>query len=182
MNIFDIIIVAVISFCLIRGAFRGIIREASSIVGVLAAFYGAFTYYPVLALSFEKWISTEGYRNILSFFILFCLVIVIVNIVASLIRYLLKIVFLGWVDMLCGMIFGAVKGVIIISVLFIIATTFLPKGNSLIADSFLAPHVAAASEILIIFVPKDIKKELEIKVRGIKKIWEKQKKAIHHKV
>ena len=48
MNPFDMVIVVILSFCLIRGFFRGLIKELASIVGVLGGFYAAYTYYPIL--------------------------------------------------------------------------------------------------------------------------------------
>ncbi|MEA2061795.1 MAG: CvpA family protein [Thermodesulfobacteriota bacterium] len=182
MNIFDVFIIAVIAFCLIRGFFRGFIKEASSIVAVLSAFYGAFTYYPVLAVKFETLIATPLYQNILSFFIIFCVVVVVVNLAAALIRYLLRIVFLGWVDRCCGIIFGALKGIIIVSILFVLMTSFLPGKNKFLAESALAPHIAVTSEILSVFLADDIKKEIQIKFKGINEIWKKHAETVRDRV
>jgi len=57
MNIFDIVIIITIAFCLIRGLFKGLIGEISGIIGVVAGFYGAYTYYPILAPYAEPWIG-----------------------------------------------------------------------------------------------------------------------------
>ncbi|MBW1983457.1 MAG: CvpA family protein, partial [Deltaproteobacteria bacterium] len=45
MNTFDIIIAAIFGYCLVRGLFRGLIKELASIIGVLSGFYAAYTYY-----------------------------------------------------------------------------------------------------------------------------------------
>jgi len=181
MNIFDIIIIVVISFCLIRGLFRGIVREVSSIVGVIAGFYGAYFYFPLLSPYFSEWISTAGYRNLLSFFILFCAILVLISLVAHLIRYFLNIAFLGWIDRLCGMIFGAAKGILIISVLFTILTTFLPKNSTILVNSRFSAPVAKVSEAVAMFINNNMKKELQTKLKGIRKQWEKQKTALQRK-
>lgn len=182
MNIFDIVIIVVISFCLIRGLFRGIVREVSSIVGVIAGFYGAYTYFPIISPYFAKWISTQGYRNLLSFFILFCAILICISLIAVLIRYFLNIVFLGWVDRLCGMIFGGVKGILIISVLFIMLTTFLPRNSTILVKSRFSSPVAKISEAVSVFIDHNMKKELMLKLKGIKKQWEKQKQISQRKV
>jgi len=178
MNVFDLIVVVVVSFCLVRGLFRGLVREVSSIVGVLAGFYGAYTYHPMVEFIFEKWVANPGYRKVLAFFILFCAILIGINILANLIRYLLNIVFLGWVDRLCGMVFGGAKGLLIVSVLFIILTTLLPKGSTIVTQSRLSPHVANISELIAVFVSRDMKNQLDLQIEGIKKSWEKQKKTI----
>ncbi len=173
MNAFDIVTIIIISFCLIQGLFKGLIREISAIVGVLAGFYGSYTYYYLLTPFLERWIANEGYRSILCFFLLFCMIVVLISLVAMMIRYLLNIVFLGWVDRLCGMVFGAVKGFIIISILLISCTTFLPGNSKLIETSRLAPHMAMVSDMMSAFVSVDMRKELQIKLEGIRRIWEK---------
>lgn len=175
MNMFDVVILAVVSFCLIRGLFRGLIREISSIVGVLAGFYGAYTYYPLIENLFNPWVTNPGYRKIISFFLLFCAILVVINLMASLIRQLLNIVFLGWVDRLCGMVFGAAKGVLIVSVMLITLTTLLPKNSTIVSRSRLSPHVAIVSEAISVFVSRDMRRQLNLKIKGIKKNWEKQK-------
>ncbi len=177
MNIFDIVIIVVISFCMIRGLFRGIVREVSSIVGVTAGFYGAYFYFPLLSPYLKKWVANPGYRNLLSFFILFCAILVLISLVAVIIRYFLNIVFLGWIDRFCGMIFGGVKGILIISVLFIILTTFLPGNSTILVNSRLSSSVAKVSEAVTVFVNNNLRKELKTKLKGIRKQWKKQKAA-----
>jgi membrane protein required for colicin V production len=181
MNVFDVVIVVIVSFCLIRGLFRGLIREISSIVGVLAGFYGAYTYHPLVEPYFSRWVETPGYRNIISFFLLFCTILILINLLARLIRYLLNIVFLGWVDRLCGMVFGAAKGLLIVSVLFITLTTMLPKGGTIVTQSRLSPHVAMVSEAISVFVSRDMRNQLQLKLEGMKKSWEKKRSAIQTK-
>lgn len=178
MNMFDIVILVIVSFCLVRGLFRGFIREVSSIVGVIAGFYGAGTYYPLVDPLFSRWIENPGFRKMLAFFLLFCGILVVINLLATLIRYLLNIVFLGWVDRLCGLVFGGAKGVLLVAVLLIAITTLLPKNTTFISESSLAPHVAKVSQAISVFVSRDMQHQLQLKIKGIKKNWEKQKMAM----
>ena len=87
MNLLDIVIIVILAYCLIRGIFRGLIKELSSIVGVLAAFYAAYSYYPLVAYLLRRWITDAGYLNILSFFILFCFIFVAVSMLGVVIKY-----------------------------------------------------------------------------------------------
>lgn len=173
MNVFDVVIVVIVSFCLVRGLFRGFIREVSSIVAVIAGFYGAGTYYPLVEPWFNRWIQSPGFRNILAFFLLFFTILVVINLLAALVRYFLNIVFLGWVDRLCGMIFGGLKGVLIVAVLLIAITTLLPGNTAFISRSLFAPQVAKVSQAISVFVTRDMQHQLQLKIKGIKKNWEK---------
>lgn len=171
MNALDMVIIVIIAFCLIRGVFRGLIKELSSIVGVFAGFYAAYTYYGFVAKPLSRWISNTAYLNILSFLITFSLVFILVGIIGVIIKYLLNIAFLGWMDRICGAGFGITKGLLIVSVILIPLTTFLPGNAPVIKQSVLAPHVTMASEKLVKIVPKDMKQKFEANIKELKKSW-----------
>ncbi|MGD9106039.1 MAG: CvpA family protein [Desulfobacterales bacterium] len=175
MNFFDIIVIVILGYCLIRGAFRGLVKELSSIIGVFGGFFGAYTYYPVLAKPLSKWIANVGYLNLLSFLIIFCGVFIIISILGIIINYLLKIVFLSWLDRVSGAMFGAMKGILIVSVLLIALTAFLPKDTPVIKDSLLSPYVTLVSEKMAKVISKDMKHAFSNKIETIKKSWEKNK-------
>lgn len=171
MNPFDIVIIAVTAFCLVRGLFRGLIREASSIIGVLGGFYGAYTYYPQIAGALARWVGDLSYLNILAFLIIFCTVLVAVGLIGALIRYLLNIAFLGWIDRFFGGLFGLVKGGMIVSVLLIALTAFLPEGAPLIRESRLAGYVAELSKIMVTVAPKEVRTTFMDRIEGARKAW-----------
>jgi len=170
MNAFDILIIVIVSFCLIRGAFKGLVGEVSGIIGVVAAFYGAYTYYPLITVYAQKWIENAGFRNIIAFFLIFCAILIVINLVSLLIRKLLNLVFLGWVDRTFGLIFGAVKGILIVSVIFIMVTSFLPKNSNFLTTSKFSPYIAQVSETLTVFVSKNSRKDFLKKLEELK-IW-----------
>jgi membrane protein required for colicin V production len=171
MNPFDIFIIIVLGYSVVRGLFRGLIKEVSSIIGVLGGFYAAYSYYPIVAKLLSGLIINPSHLNILSFLIIFCSVLIIINILGVVIKYLLNVAFLGWIDRICGVGFGLIKGVLIITVLFIILTTFLPKGAPLIKKSVLSPHVIWISEKMVNVVPKEMKKDFFGKLDEFKKAW-----------
>ncbi|GAB6905249.1 conserved membrane hypothetical protein [Desulfosarcina cetonica] len=173
MNPFDILIVTILAYGLIRGIFRGLVRELASIVGVLGGFYAAYTYYPQMASLLAPWISSPIYLNILSYLIIFSLVVIVVSILAVVVKYLLNIAYLGWLDRVSGALFGVLKSGLVICVLFIVLTAFLPKGAPLIRNASLAPHVATVSEVMAKVLSKDMKKGFVLKIKELRKSWPK---------
>ncbi len=171
MNPFDIIIIVILGYSLVRGIFRGLVKEVSSIIGVLGGFYAAFTYYTMLAKLLSGLIKETVYLNILSFLIIFCSVLIVVGILGVIIKYLLNIAFLGWVDRISGVGFGLVKGILIASILFITLTAFLPKGSAFLKNSMLAPHVSWVSEKMAKVVSKEMKQDFMAKLGELKKAW-----------
>lgn len=175
MNPFDIFIIIIISYSIIRGLFRGLVKEVSSIIGVLGGFYAAYSYYPMVAKLLSGIIKEPSYLSILSFLIIFCGILIIISILGVVIKYLLNVAFLGWIDRICGVGFGFIKGVLIVTVIFIILTTFLSKGTPLIKKSILAPHVIWISEQMVGLVSDDMKKDFFTKLDEFKKAWKIQK-------
>jgi membrane protein required for colicin V production len=171
MNAFDVLIITILAYGLIRGVFRGLVREISSIVGILGGFYAAYTYYPRVANLISHLIENKAYLNILSYLIIFSAVVIIVGVLAVVIKYLLNIAYLGWVDRVSGAIFGLLKAGLVVCVLFIVLTAFLPQGNPFIKDSTLSPHVVGTSEILAKVLSKDMKANFTKKIKDFKQSW-----------
>lgn len=175
MNFLDITIIVVLSFCVIRGVFRGLVKELSSIIGVLAGYYFAYSYYMELAKPLSRWISNTAYLNILSFLIIFSAILILIGILGVVIKYVLKIAFLGWVDRICGAGFGMIKGTLIVSVILITLTAFLPKNTPVVKNSFLAPHVTMISEKMAKVITPEMKRNFISKLTALKQSWHKKK-------
>ena len=177
MNLFDYIIAAIIIFCVIRGIFRGIIKETSSIIGIFAGLYAAYSYYPNLSkdlASFKNLFPSVGFIHIVSFLLIFFAVFVMVGALGILIKFLLKIVFLSWVDRLFGGIFGFIRGIMIASILLLVLTTFLSRGAPLINESRFCPYVYSISEAMSRFAGNAMRNEFNSKMASTKKSWEKR--------
>jgi membrane protein required for colicin V production len=171
MNLLDIVIAIILGYSLIRGVFRGLIKEVSSIIGVLAGYYGAYSYYPHLAALLHRWITDTIYLNIISFLILFIVILLFISILGVILKYLLSIAYLGWVDRVCGAAFGLIKGLLISAVIVVALTAFLPKNAKIMSESLLAPPVTVISENMAKIVPKDLRNRFSAKLEALKKTW-----------
>ncbi|MBU0987240.1 MAG: CvpA family protein [Proteobacteria bacterium] len=159
---------------MIRGVFRGLIKELSSIIGVLGGYYAAYSYYMEVAKLLSRWISNTAYLNILSFLVIFCGIFFIISILGVVIKYVLNIAFLGWVDRICGAGFGIAKGILIASVILITLTAFLPKNAPIVKNSMLAPYMTLISEKMAKVVSHDMKQSFAAKISELKKSWKKR--------
>lgn len=158
MNGFDLMVLVIVLFCMIRGVFRGLIREVSGIVAVITGFYGAFTYYWILSPHLVFLIEAPAIRHLISFGVLFCGIVILVGLVAALIRKLMHVVFLGWVDRTFGLVFGTAKGILIVSVLFIMLTGFVQTGSSsMMTRSETAPYLAKISRTMTLFLSRNLR-------------------------
>ena len=120
----------------------------------------------------SPWISDAAYLNIVSYMVIFSVVVITVGILAVVIKYLLNIAYLGWVDRVCGALFGLLKGGLVVCVVFIVLTAFLPKGAPLIKNATLSPHVSMVSEVMAKVISKEMKENFIIKLKEFKKTWQ----------
>ena len=170
MNLFDIAIIIIVGFSLIRGFFRGFIKELFSVIGLFVGFYAAYTYYQQIAKILSQWITDPSYLNILSFMIIFCGIFFIISILGVIVKYILNISFLKWADWIFGAGFGAVKGILFVSILLILLITFLPKGTPIIKKSKLSPHFLLISTKMGSVIPEKMKQNFTDKIRELKKV------------
>jgi membrane protein required for colicin V production len=174
MNLLDYVLIVIFGYCLVRGIFRGLIKELSAIVGVLGGFYAAYSYYPRAAHYLAHWFTNLGYLNIISFFIVFVTVFWVVSLVGIILKYLMNIAFLGWTDRICGAVFGALKGVLIAIVLILVLTTFLPQNADIIKNSWGAHNLMQLSAYLVKVTPHDMKQSFEAKMKELNKSWQRK--------
>ena len=169
MNAFDILITVITGFFIIRGLFRGFIKEFFSILGVFAGFFVATRYYGAAASLIPGDILNPAYLSIVGFLILFIFVYFIISVLGVIIKYLLKITMLGLVDRAFGAIAGTFKGVLITTVLLLALVAFLPAGSPFITRSRLAPHLISTTEKMAFVLPKEMRLQFTANLKAVKK-------------
>ena len=169
MNPFDMAVAIICGYCIIMGIFRGFIREAASIAGVVGGFYAAGSNYALLVPFVEKWMANPAYVKITCFILVFSAVFMLAAGAGFLCRTLLKAALLGFVDRILGAVFGAVKGIAILTILLFLLTTFLPRADlKIIRDSKTAPAVERAASLIMEFVPEKAKARFKARIHSLK--------------
>lgn len=137
-NWLDYSIIGVILLSILISLIRGFFREAFSLVTWVAAFWVAFTFYGILAELLVKHFHSPTVRMIVAFGVLFVASLIIGALVNFLIGQLVDRTGLSGTDRLLGVIFGCARGVMLVTILLMMARlTPLPtedwwKGSMLI--------------------------------------------------
>ncbi|PXA71084.1 CvpA family protein [Vibrio sp. 11986-1-5] len=159
MNWLDIVILSVIGLSALISLVRGFAKEALSLVIWFAAFYIASEYYAKLAVYFSN-IKDEMFRNGSAIAVLFIATLIVGAIVNYVISQLVDKTGLSGTDRILGVVFGALRGILIVAatLFFMDAFTASPnaewwKGSQLVPEfsRLIAPffeHLQATSSFL----------------------------------
>ena len=130
----DTVITAVIALIilvfLIDGIRRGLVRQLFEIVGLIAAFIGAFYLGHFFAHRFEG--STRiSYAVILFFFsgVVFIAIALVFHFIGLVLQKVVSVTILGPVDRIGGAALGALKGVLFVSLVCVLITSAPAAGG-----------------------------------------------------
>lgn len=152
----DIVIVAVLVISGILAFFRGMTRELLTIAAwvgaVLATIYGFSQVRPV----FAEFIEDKLILDIACAATLFLVTLVVLTIASHLIANRIKGSSVGQLDHALGFVFGVLRGVILVSLVYIGVTIFWDEKEfpDSIAEAKSLPLVQAAAGFLENFVPE----------------------------
>lgn len=122
MNVVDAAIVIIVLVSLTIGLFRGFIREVLSLFSWIAAIWIAVTYAVIGATYLESYIDQLPLRIAAAFTGIFVVALILISMFSHLIYKILSITGISGVDRSLGTLFGLMRGVIIVSVLILVAT------------------------------------------------------------
>lgn len=140
--IVDIVILVVLLFFMIFGVRRGLIRQVLQVLGIIAAFVGAFFLAHHLATVLQGRFDL-GYQIslVISAVALFVGIIVLFHLLGLTLQKVAQITLLGPLDRIGGAVFGLLKGTLVVSLLLVILLSIpLPQSvkDELVSDPMVA--------------------------------------------
>lgn len=166
MNILDIIIVAVLAFFLVRGIYRGFFREIGSLAGVILGIWLANLYQPRLTQLLGSFLPKGTFLPLISFALIFLLILVGCNLISWWLKMLFKKALLGGADRVVGAGVALLKGVIIIYFFILMMTFFFPSKSPLIAQSKMAPVIISSYQSMVNLISPDAYRRLKEQFMG----------------
>ncbi|MEX0639002.1 MAG: CvpA family protein [Balneolaceae bacterium] len=149
MNWLDITILLPLVWFAYKGFTKGLVREVFGIAGMVIAVYSAFTWMDELALRLEPFSSASSDTlTLIAALILFFSILLAAYLLAWLIRNFLEFLRLHILNRLFGLVFGALKCLVVISVLLLIMAGFNRPSSESREDSALYPWVLNAAPVV----------------------------------
>jgi membrane protein required for colicin V production len=160
MTAVDIIVLAVLGLSVALGVFRGLVREVLSLLAWVAAFLLANFLAPDAAKLLPQAMASEEVRLLVSFVVVFIVVLVGLSVLAILASKLVKIVGLGPADRAVGGVFGLARGVLLVMILVLLAgLTALPR-QATWREAALRGALEASAEYVKAWLPSDLSRRI----------------------
>ncbi|NNM61749.1 MAG: CvpA family protein [Steroidobacteraceae bacterium] len=119
MNGADIVICLVLLVSIVAGLVRGFVREAVSLVFLVGGVIAAWVFGPRIEPHLGGYLAAPSVRPWVARLIILVLVLLIGSFVGALTAYLMRSAGLGFVDRVLGVLFGALRGAILVGLLVI---------------------------------------------------------------
>lgn len=141
MNVLDIILLICFVPAIITGIRKGFIAQVISIISIVAGVWLSFRFSELLTGWLSQWIHTShALLQIIAFIIILIVVILAFTALGKLLEATIKIILLGWLNRLLGVIFAILKYVLIIG-LILVAFDWINSELGLVRKSVLDSSV-----------------------------------------
>ena len=120
MNVFDIVIAALLIFGFVRGVLKGLFVEVASLAALIGGVYGAIHFSYFIGDFLKEAVSwDQEYVSLAAFAGTFITIIVTIALLGKMLTKLADFAALGIINKILGGVFGAIKIGLILSVVFI---------------------------------------------------------------
>ncbi|MEJ2200543.1 MAG: CvpA family protein, partial [Desulfuromonadaceae bacterium] len=138
----DIVILSILGIFLIKGIWRGLLKETCSLLGLLLGAFLAFRFHaPIAEALSEVFTFPLQLCVLISFLVLFLTTVLIFALVGYFLSRLVKLIFLGGFNRVAGGFFGLLQGGVLLAlVLFGLSSSQLPVNfDRMLKGAELAP-------------------------------------------
>ena len=173
MNIFDIVIAALLIFGFVRGVMKGLFVEVASLVALIAGVYGAIHFSYFIGDFLKEYVSwSQEYISLAAFAGTFMVIIITISVLGKMLTKLANFASLGVINKILGGVFGALKIGLILSVVFIFFgkmnnTIPFVKKETLEKSILYAPVKNIAQTIFPSIIKADGEAEIELPTLGM---------------
>jgi len=156
----DWVLLAVLAFSMLLGAWRGLVYEVLSVLGWAVSFYAAQYFAPMAAGWLPLQSSSETVRYAAAFVLVFVVGVFTAGLLAFLLKKLIEAIGLRPVDRTMGAAFGLVRGVILLLAAAVVMDMTALKTSTWWQESKGAPVLTAALKGLKPLLPEEFAKYL----------------------
>jgi membrane protein required for colicin V production len=159
VNFVDICVLAVIGLSALLALSRGLVKEILSILSWVGAVLAVIFFLPRLRPIALRYISEPLLADIVTGIGIFILALIVLGIINHYLSANVRSSALGALDRSLGLVFGLLRGAVIVSFAYILMTWVLPNAASrpeVVREARTEPLVAEGAEFLKSLLPADV--------------------------
>jgi len=121
MNWIDAVIIIILGLSMVMGFINGLVKEVASLAALILGIWGAIKFSSFTAEKLYDYFDMSGsYVGIVAFLVTFGIIVVLIHFVGLIVNKIVDAAALSFVNRLLGIVFGLIKSVLILSVLFVV--------------------------------------------------------------
>lgn len=121
MNYIDIVLLILILLSAINGFRKGFVEELAGLAALILGIWAALHFSGFVAnLITENFNYQSRFLPIIAFTATFIIVLILVSIIGGIASNIVKAVHLGFLNQLAGLVFGVIKGTLVLSVFLVV--------------------------------------------------------------
>ena len=163
LNLVDIVIVLIIVLSALHGFRSGLITSVASLLGLIGGIAIASWEYKQFVGTFQPSVHNEARADAISFALIALVVMIAASILGMLLKGLIHGVGLGWLDRFMGLLFGLLRGALLITLCIVTLAAFFPDTRWL-GDAQLAKYFMGTAHLTTHMTPDELKAKI---VRGL---------------
>jgi uncharacterized membrane protein required for colicin V production len=177
-NNLDYIIIVIVALGALYGLGRGVLRMITSLLSLIFGIAAALTWYGLVGSFMQQHFNTSPLvSTVIGYVVVFLVVSALIEFVGRRLIALVYIVHLSWIDRIGGALLGAALGVVVAGISVILLESVVPSDALMVRNSQLAPHVLAYNQVLLGYVPSQVKDLYERKSEDLKRSWDKNNQS-----
>lgn len=155
MTWFDLAMLGVLALSAILAFFRGFVREVMGVAAWVGAIVVGFWFEPFVAPKVEHWIADPKIAEPAAIAIVFIIALIVFSVISGWVGALVRGSVLGGVDRTLGIVFGIVRGAVLLIFCYVAAglVTTPQDWPEPIRDARLLPYVYEGAQQAVTFLP-----------------------------
>ncbi|MDR2935378.1 MAG: CvpA family protein [Candidatus Adiutrix sp.] len=159
----DIALLVILGYFILRGLFRGVVKEVVAVLGLFVAFWVAGVNWHLAEMHLKPIFDMPGQRGISSFLIIFTFVYFFTSIISIFVDKIVKLTITPLASGLLGAVVGVVKGILVCGILMSGAQVFMRPGEPFFTTSRIWPYLRPVTIQAMAWMPEGLQRTLHAK-------------------
>jgi len=159
----DIALLVILGYFVLRGLFRGVVKEVVAVLGLFVAFWVAGVNWPLAEMHLKPIFDMPGQRGISSFLIIFTVVYFFTSIISIFVDKIVRLTISPLASGLLGAVVGVIKGLLVCGILMSGAQVFMKPGEPFFTTSKIWPYLRPVTAQAMAWMPEGLQHTLTAK-------------------